>query len=386
MQENLSERPDIPGLTPRGFEKWATLMILAHPDREYERLQKAVLDMPISNPDDRKERFPKEIPRKLFPDIPDLVLRERLDRYLTQHCGVDLPPITEEERSKVASVASQAAHRNSERVSMSHATTGPEVTASAFADRGNNSQSASASSSAIVDDDEETIPARPIERERKPYSAQPGGGKIYDESTSSTRPPRESFSTRSRPKMDPPSASAAASAQRPSEHYNQESLYAPSGAGVVGGGRQGTASAHRRSRSSSLSVNARGDYRHSDTDVSGNDHVPRYTGLSSAGDQRYMNTAPTTTASAATDLTTEDGRRFRDFDRDRDRAVRDDERLYDTLRERERERDKKFHDHLQSRGTWPNEDEYYRGLLGGQGGGPVGSGSGGYDYRSYAYR
>lgn len=72
--QNLKERPDIPGLTPRGFEKWYTIMIQANPDREFARLQKTVLDMPINNPDDRKERFPKELPRRLF-------LVHRIRRY-----------------------------------------------------------------------------------------------------------------------------------------------------------------------------------------------------------------------------------------------------------------------------------------------------------------
>jgi len=33
-----------------------TLLIKAYPEEEYKRLRKAVLDMPISNPD-KKERF-----------------------------------------------------------------------------------------------------------------------------------------------------------------------------------------------------------------------------------------------------------------------------------------------------------------------------------------
>ena len=92
VQKNgdLSERPDVPGLTPKGFEQWATLMILSNPNREYERLAKAVLNMPISNADDRKERFPKNLPRRLFPDVPDLDLRERVEDHIIKHCGVCL--------------------------------------------------------------------------------------------------------------------------------------------------------------------------------------------------------------------------------------------------------------------------------------------------------
>lgn len=51
VQERDDQRPDIPGLTLAGFERWATLLIRAHPEEEYTRLKKAVLDMPISNSD-----------------------------------------------------------------------------------------------------------------------------------------------------------------------------------------------------------------------------------------------------------------------------------------------------------------------------------------------
>ena len=88
--KDLDEKPYIPGLTPRGFQRWQTLMILAHPDKEYERLSKALLHMPINNPDDGG-RFPKEIPRALFPTKPDLKLRQYLDESIVSHCDVKLP-------------------------------------------------------------------------------------------------------------------------------------------------------------------------------------------------------------------------------------------------------------------------------------------------------
>lgn len=91
VQEDHGERPAIPGLTPIGFERWVTLLIQAHPDEEYNRLQKAVLTMPISNPEDRKERFPKEISRRLFPTIGDRNVCERLDDAIGEHAQVDLP-------------------------------------------------------------------------------------------------------------------------------------------------------------------------------------------------------------------------------------------------------------------------------------------------------
>lgn len=57
-------------------------------------------------------------------------------------------------------------------------------------------------------------------------------------------------------------------------------------------------------------------------------------------------------------------RRNRDYDRDEGWT-------YDALRERERERERRYRD-PGSDATW-NDEDYYRGLLGGQGG----SGSGG---------
>lgn len=91
VQERYDERPDIPGLTPVGFERWVTLLIQAHPEEEFERLQKAVLEMPISNPDNKKERFPKEISRRLFPGHGDTSIRDRIEDSISEHAAVDLP-------------------------------------------------------------------------------------------------------------------------------------------------------------------------------------------------------------------------------------------------------------------------------------------------------
>ncbi|KAI9934994.1 hypothetical protein MW887_000615 [Aspergillus wentii] len=349
VQAKLNERPDIPGLTPRGFERWATLMIQAHPEKEFKRLQEAVLNMPISNPDDKKERFPKEIPRRLFPEVPDLSVRENLDQFISKHCGVDLPPITEEELSQAA------AHRRKE--SASSTTLPSEPLPVNERER----QTYSRPTSAIIDDeDEEQLASRPIERERKPYTAQPGGGKVYEEGGDNHRGHAHSFSTGSRPRI--------------SEISPQEPRYP----------RTGSAGAHRpirrvgRSRSSSRGFNPGGDYRHSDGDLLGHGHShnggPRHARMSSMNDY-YLNSGPGGIS--------EESRRYRDEDRENE-----EKRLYDTLREREREREKsKYHDHLPHRGTWAVDDEdYYRGILGSQGGGSGGPVGGAYDYKTYTYR
>ncbi|KAH1309407.1 hypothetical protein KXV65_001557 [Aspergillus fumigatus] len=354
VQAKLNERPDIPGLTPRGFERWATLMIQAHPDKEYERLQKAVLNMPISNPDDRRERFPKEIPRRLFPEAPNLKVRDELDKFIVKHCGVDLPPVTEEELKKVA------AHRH--KMSTSSTVSAAE-TASSVPERGRQQQQHQ-SSSAIIDDDEEEVPSRPIERERKPYSAQPGGGKVYEEAGGPSHRHKDSFSTGSRSKE----GSVPPVARKAYGSYGQDPLYPRAGSC----GSQRPISTHGRARSSSRGGHGGGDYRHSESDLLSGSYNGggRYSGVSS--DDYY------TTSSALPGDIIEDGRRYRESD---------DPRPYESVREREKEREKsKYHDHFPSRSSWSNEEEYYRGLLGGQGGGPVTGSGGGYDYRTYTYK
>ncbi|KAF9892132.1 hypothetical protein FE257_002538 [Aspergillus nanangensis] len=347
VQNKLDERPDIPGLTPRGFEKWATLMIQAHPEREYERLQTAVLNMPISNPDNKKERFPKEIPRRLFPEVPELRLREDLDQSIMRHCGVDLPPITDEDIKKVA------VHRHK----VSKGSTASAASVPSFSDRERKPHRAS--TSAVVDDDDsdKEIPSHPIERQRKPYSAQPGGGKVYEDDRTIHR--RANSSSASSIPKDIPLPS---SVPRMSDSYSPDPLY-----------RSGTGSSQRapkpfgRSRSPSRGG---ANHRHSESDLLGHNVAPRYGGAPPS-DYHYTPGATNITG----DL--DDGRRYKDLDRDLE-----DQRLFESLREREREREKsKYHDHIPNRSSWSGEEDYHRGMLGGQGGGPVG---GGYD-KPYGY-
>ncbi|KAJ5959298.1 uncharacterized protein N7479_006448 [Penicillium vulpinum] len=334
IQEDVDKRPDIPGLTPKGFETWATLMILANPGREYERLQKAVLNMPINNPDDKKERFPKEIPRRLFPEIGDIKIREDIEERMMVHCGVDLPYITPEERNQSAARQSRS----------STTTASPTERAQSY-ERGRPRPAVPTPkpaqkpqprpiSTTVTDDEDEPAPSVPIERERKPYSANPGIGKVYEESVPS-RSHAGSFSS-SRPSESTYKgpASGPTSAHRMSESFDRDPHYSRSGSGH---------SADKRfsndSRSSSQSLNHRGgggDYRRSESDLHGRDHSARHAGLS-AHDLAY-------TESPTANLSEDDARRY----------------------------------HRGSRG---NEEEYYRGS--GQGGG---SGSWYDKYDKYAYR
>lgn len=284
IQADVEKRPDIPGLTPKGFETWATLMILANPGREYERLQKAVLNMPINNPDDKKERFPKELPRRLFPEIGDIEIREDIENRMMVHCGVDLPYITPEERNQSAARPTRSSTTTASPTERTHSYERgrPRPTASIPKPA---QQPQPRPASAVTDDDEEEdepIPSVPIERERKPYSANPGIGKVYEESGQS-RSHASSFST-SRPSDSTHKgpASGPNPAHRMSDSYDRDPHYSRSGSGH---------SADKRfsyePRSSSQSVNHRGgggsgggDYRHSEGDLHGRDHAARYAGLS----------------------------------------------------------------------------------------------------------
>lgn len=327
--DNLNERPDVPGLTPKGFERWTTLMIQAHPDREYERLQNAVLNMPISNPDDKKERFPKELPRRLFPEVADLKLREEVGEHIMEHCGVNLPRITDEER-----VEAQQAKKPEPTSSTTSTTTKvpsspkdvPKSTSTSplerthSYERGRPPASTSTSTSAIIDDEEEVIASTPIERERKPYSSNPGGGKHYEESSGSRSHTNSFSTTRAEP------STSTTHRDRAHEKYDRgrESLYARSGSGPAPARRFS-----RSSRSSSRGVkNHSGDYRHSASELLDRDPTPRYSG--SASD--FYSESP---VSLVTDV--DDPRRHRA------------NVVYRSNRDGE---------------------EYYRGMAGGQGGGP----------------
>ena len=85
IQEKINQKPDIPGLTAVGFERWMTLLIQAHLGKEYRRLEKAVLNMPISNPENREIL---EISRRFFPHHADLRIREHVECAFAEHADV----------------------------------------------------------------------------------------------------------------------------------------------------------------------------------------------------------------------------------------------------------------------------------------------------------
>ncbi|KAL0258858.1 hypothetical protein SLS55_006362 [Diplodia seriata] len=156
VQEKADEVPNIPSLTPLGFDTWMTLMIQGHPEIEFARLAKAVMHMPISNAEDIKERFPKELPRRLFPKFENLPARQRCAAAICSSGKINIrtptfpppPPTQPPVQPPPASYPSYPADVR---------------------------ETAVASDS---DNDPVTIP---IERERKPYIAREGTGKFYED-------------------------------------------------------------------------------------------------------------------------------------------------------------------------------------------------------------
>ncbi|KAL1792784.1 hypothetical protein ACET3X_009291 [Alternaria dauci] len=164
IQEHPAEAPYIPALTPAGFQEWMTTMIQAYPDAEYERLVKAIRDMPISNADDRKERFPKELPRRMFPTVENLHAQQRCAAALSSEGVGPLrrAPTFPPPPPKTAPPSGPNLERERSPYSGK-----PEVRPFDF-------------------EDEPMSTSVPIERERKPYSAAPGGGKSYTDDMSSS--------------------------------------------------------------------------------------------------------------------------------------------------------------------------------------------------------
>lgn len=135
-------------------------MIQAHPQAEFDRLSIAVRDMPISNADDRKERFPKELSRRLLPKRDNDQVRQLLGAVLQADGQIKIPKHT----------------------------TFPPPPPSNFGERARTPYSAqipkeSSQPSSFEDKDSKPI-SMPIERERKPYTAKEGQGKTYKDDSS----------------------------------------------------------------------------------------------------------------------------------------------------------------------------------------------------------
>jgi hypothetical protein len=407
VQEKLSERPDIPCLTPQGFERWYTLMIRAHPDQEFERLAKTALDMPVSNPDNRSERFPKEISRRLFPRHGDREIEAKLCKVMSVHCNLNLksrhnssaqpdPVPFPEARASNASMQPPA----------NGATSTPRDSAENAGGRPHSFSSASASGPAVVSDSDDTPTPQPIERERKPYVAQPGGGKNFDNINAPTsaaatdlKPPgvesklkRSTSNRESRPRYDRDDYTKS----RPAPI----SVHQHSGAAPLTSAPIEIPESRSRHRNSAY-------YR--DPPPLSSTNPPRRTrspsiSKSSArqSEPQDIYNYPAPGSSVPSDIDRDRGsvgerdreKRYRDYETQRERLAGD---RYDAARmsaydPRDRERERKGPDYVRPRGQSVGygvvDDEYYRGIAGGayppppsdrlrDPGGSVGGGGGG---------
>lgn len=142
-----------------------TYVIQAHPDLEFERFSKAVLDMAISNADNKQERFPKQLSRRLFPQAANKKVKLELeDAILTD-------PVIKLHKGTSSSHATAASGQP-------NAMPAPIPSLSKKASVGEGERRGVAFTDSAVGD---APPAIAIERERKPYTSQ-GAGKMYDQS------------------------------------------------------------------------------------------------------------------------------------------------------------------------------------------------------------
>jgi hypothetical protein len=173
VQTQLHEVPNVPALTPSGFETFLACLIQAHPDLEFERLSNAVKNMPISNADYKTERFPKELSRRLLPAQPN---------PLAEQCIV----------ASMAHEANLLQLRNSNAMPPPPPSAPPQQ--SAFPERERKPYSQSTFSAETNDDfEDDFVPTVPFERERKPYSAKEGTGKIFASEATRDEPPSATY-------------------------------------------------------------------------------------------------------------------------------------------------------------------------------------------------
>ncbi|RDW82113.1 hypothetical protein BP6252_03225 [Coleophoma cylindrospora] len=187
IQDDVFSDPLIPALTPAGFAHWVTITILAYPEEETERLQKVVLALPIDADgemvDGKPERLPKQISRHLLPAEEDRRSKKLLDRAVSDFFE-DLeeePPQSRRRQSRTSpppvrrTSSSQTRHRNADVPPPPRTSPPGQKSKPLERDRMPYVGTPSVSDPPITDD------AIKIERERQPYTAQPGGGKVRTE-------------------------------------------------------------------------------------------------------------------------------------------------------------------------------------------------------------
>lgn len=182
VQEDVKKEPVIPALTPLGFAHWMTMIILAYPEEESERLGKVVLDLPIDADgqmvDGKPERLPKQLSRHLLPASEDRDSKRLVDSAMATFLE-NLGSTTRRKGSIEDPPISRHASQRTRPVEVHQATkTSPNLSSSQNHERERKPYSGEHSNSS---DGGEPVK---IERERQPYTAQPGSGKVYADSTS----------------------------------------------------------------------------------------------------------------------------------------------------------------------------------------------------------
>lgn len=223
IQQQVHDAPVVPALTPMGFELFMTCLIQAHPDTEFERLSQAVRDMPISNADDSKERFPKELSRRLLPLDPNMQAEQRLISSMNHE-----PTLIRLERGASAMPPPPPPQTSAQ----------PEQPA--FRERERNPYSQSTPKSNAFDDDDPSPPSMPIERERQPYFAKEGSAKRYGpesdyarerdvdrDSNQKSREPSRPVTSKYRPELS--STNSGGQSSRQTSGGSQQAMYGNGG-------------------------------------------------------------------------------------------------------------------------------------------------------------
>jgi hypothetical protein len=164
-----------------------TTHILAYPDAEAKRLEKVVLALPIDADgvmlDGKPERLPKQISRYLLPQKEDRKSRRRIEDAITDFFN-DLGT-SRRQRSTITSASpprrSPSTQSRSRPVDIHQIKTAPIPINSKPPERDRKPFTSTSSVSESSGNEGEPVK---IERERQPYTAQPGSGKIYTESNS----------------------------------------------------------------------------------------------------------------------------------------------------------------------------------------------------------
>jgi hypothetical protein len=137
--------------------------------------------MPINNPDDRRERFPKELSRRAFPKSPDNAVKEQLERGIITHCKIRPSELGARNLTTQGGRSHSRYRSSSGAEPLSLATSAPSPVPF--------DHKRIPYPSAVEDGPDNAPLVRPLERERQPYAVQPTGGKVYNPNSSRVTSP-----------------------------------------------------------------------------------------------------------------------------------------------------------------------------------------------------